>query len=105
MKKFIQNHTYALILASFCLVFSIIILSMNHSSSKSYMKITVSEGDSLWTIAERYSSDYSLSVHEFIKWVEQQNGITGDTIHPGDELIIPVNHSEEPSKVLADSRK
>lgn len=105
MKKFIQNHSNAIILTSFCLIFTIIFLAINNTSSEQYMRVTVSEGDSLWTIAERYAAEHSLSNHEFIKWVVDENDIIGDTIHPGEQLIIPVHQSNGISTELADSGK
>lgn len=63
------------------------------SSADEYVKITVSEGDTLWNISDEYSEYHHLSKDKFIKWVERYNGISGERIHSGDQLLIPVRNS------------
>ena len=56
----------------------------------SYLTITVMEGESLWTISEKYEDEHGLSEGQFVEWVETHNGISGDYIFAGEDLIIPI---------------
>ena len=102
MKKLCSQYSYAILLiflsCAFALILSFKFESPNHES---YIKITVSEGDSLWDLANQYASEHSLSDSEFINWVQQQNDIEGDIIYPGDELLIPIDHRSFSTTQLA----
>lgn len=91
MKKLWNHYSYAIILV--VLSFStalILIFQLGKADPINYVQITVNEGDTLWQIAEEFSDKHKLSANEFITWVEQNNGISGGRIFPGDELVIPV---------------
>lgn len=57
------------------------------------MKITVSDGDTLWNLSEEYADLHRLSRNEFINWVEHYNGVSAERIYVGQELMIPVKDS------------
>ncbi|KAA9021826.1 cell division suppressor protein YneA [Niallia endozanthoxylica] len=91
MKKLWRNYSYAIILVALCMV-SLVVIKINVPSSPShYMTITVSAGQSLWEISQKYEEQHGLSEIEFIKWVEKYNGISGDNIFTGDNIIIPID--------------
>ncbi|MED3552075.1 cell division suppressor protein YneA [Cytobacillus praedii] len=91
MKKLWNQYSYAIILVVLSLVTSFILMIHNSVSGEDgLMKITVNEGDSLWQLAEELSDEHMLSAKEFVQWVERHNGISGDRIYPGDELVIPI---------------
>ncbi|MDO3412831.1 LysM peptidoglycan-binding domain-containing protein [Saccharibacillus sp. CPCC 101409] len=51
-------------------------------------RVVVSEGDTLWSIAERNKpSDADTRI--FIVGIQQKNNLTGSEIYAGDELILP----------------
>ncbi|MBP3041253.1 LysM peptidoglycan-binding domain-containing protein [Bacillaceae bacterium Marseille-Q3522] len=89
MNKLWSKNGYVLILLFVSFVSTLILLGQ-HKSSDQYVKITVSEGDSLWSLSERYSNAHSYTPQDFIKWVEKNNGLSDDQIRPGDLLVIPV---------------
>jgi uncharacterized protein YgiM (DUF1202 family) len=90
MKKMWRNYSYSIILVVFSLL-ALLFVKINLSESKdTYMTITVSEGESLWTISEKYEDEHGLSKGQFVKWVETHNGISGDYIFAGEDLIIPI---------------
>lgn len=93
MKKILNQYSYAifLIILSCSLAF-LLSLRFDSPEEEEFIKITVTEGDSLWKISTQYADLHSLSSNDFISWVKQHNNIDSDQIFPGDEIIIPVNH-------------
>lgn len=88
-----NNYTIILLISSFIAVFIISHTFQKEDYSK-YGKITIQQGESLWEISEKYSTKHNLSANEFIKWVEKANGISGEYIFPGEELVIPVKDQD-----------
>lgn len=96
MKKLWNHYSYVIILICLSCVSAFIISFQFHSFQKeNYIKVTVSEGDSLWKIASDFSEEHSLSKKEFISWVKKHNRIDGDQIFPGEEITIPVSNSHD----------
>lgn len=64
----------------------------NHESlvitKKYYKSIEISEGDSLWKIAEEYMSEEYGSIHEYIDEIKEMNNLLTDDIHDGQYLTI-----------------
>jgi LysM repeat protein len=58
--------------------------------------VRVNEGDTLWTIAEKFEKDYSMTREEFIIWVGQENNLTSYSIKPGMSLVLPVESTIHP---------
>lgn len=55
---------------------------------KYYKSIVIEQGDSLWSIANEYSTDAYQSNQEYIDEVKQINGLSSETIHEGQHLLI-----------------
>ena len=55
-----------------------------------YMKITVTKGDSLWSISEQYAEQFGLATPEFVKLLERENHLTSNLIKSGEELVVPI---------------
>ena len=56
-----RNYSYTIILLIFSLI-ALLFVKINVSASQdSYMTITVTEGESLWTISEKYEDEHGLS--------------------------------------------
>ena len=65
-------------------------------SDKYYKSITISNHDTLWSIAEQYMDDTHYdSSQDYIAEVRQMNSIEGDFIHYGKYLVVPyyVSHT------------
>lgn len=59
------------------------------SSDTYFTNITVSEGDTLWSIAEDYIDyDYCDSVYDYMDQLKTINNLTSDDIQAGDNMII-----------------
>ncbi|MFC5558761.1 LysM peptidoglycan-binding domain-containing protein [Ureibacillus thermophilus] len=54
----------------------------------SYEQITIQEGDTLWTLADRYKGD--MTKEQWIRLVTAENNLNGNHIIAGDTLIIPI---------------
>ena len=89
MKKIWKNYSYAIILILLSLMASLVI-KINLPSSDQYKTITVMDGESLWEISQKYKSEHGLTEKQFIKWVETYNGISGDRIVSGSDLVLPI---------------
>ena len=60
------------------------------TSDKYYKSITISNHDTLWSIAEQYmDAEHYDSIQDYIDEVRQMNSLTGDFIHYGEYLVIP----------------
>ncbi|WP_456271441.1 cell division suppressor protein YneA [Bacillus sp. AK031] len=87
-----KNYSYVILLMGLALITSFIAL-MKVESTISYQKVTVQEGDSLWTISQELSEEHDLSTKEVMEWVSEKNNLATDIIRPGDSLIIPAEKS------------
>ena len=58
-----------------------------NSQVKVYETITVSAGDTLWSIAETYRPEES-TLQNYIRELREINDITGDRIYSGQHLLV-----------------
>ncbi|SDN30740.1 cell division suppressor protein YneA [Alkalicoccus daliensis] len=49
----------------------------------------VTEGESIWSIAEFVSKDIDLQLEETVYWLKTENNLENEVIHPGETIIIP----------------
>lgn len=90
-----RNHTKGI---SYVVLFIVLTVSLFLLMTKSvvadnenYKTVIVRQGDSLWSIAQKYHHDNpKLSKNAFIDWVEEKNGINRNHIEPQQKLLIPV---------------
>ena len=55
---------------------------------KYYTSIRLEEGDTLWTIADRYSANSGKSREDYVRELRFMNSLTDDTIHTGNYLTV-----------------
>ena len=60
------------------------------SAVRTYVQVTIGEGDSLWSVIERCNRDSNIDVQSAIYDVYEINDIDAADIHPGDKLFIPI---------------
>ncbi|MGG3466752.1 LysM peptidoglycan-binding domain-containing protein [Neobacillus pocheonensis] len=102
MKKLWNQYSYAIILLLVSCTFALILSVQQTSNDKDkYLKVIVSEGDSLWKISDQYAGQHSLSNKEFVSWVKKHNKNVDDQIYPGDEIVIPVSTDTSDTTELA----
>jgi len=62
----------------------------NGNSLKYYRELQISYGDSLWSIAsENLDRSGHQNVEDYVQEIKSVNGLTSDTIHAGNYLVIP----------------
>lgn len=99
MKKLWQQYSFVMILLTISFATALILTGKLYKSEE-YLRVTVEEGESLWKIAEKYSDGHSMSMAEFVSWVEKENGKAGKTIFPGEQLVVPVLEKNDATKEL-----
>lgn len=102
MEKLWKKYSYAIILILLSFTASIILsFRFDTFQQHKYIKLTVSEGDSLYKIADQFKEEQKLSRNEFVSWVQRHNNIDGDIIYPGQKIIIPISSQSEPMNEFA----
>ncbi|MBE5939859.1 MAG: LysM peptidoglycan-binding domain-containing protein [Lachnospiraceae bacterium] len=76
-----------------CFTFSIVIFATpakgNEKPRYKYFKsIEIEAGDTLWSIAEEYMTKEYKCTMDYVKELKSMNGLTSDTIHEGNSLVI-----------------
>lgn len=94
---FLVSSILAIFIASIFLIsFSTEANDEEHSPSYKYFKsIELSEGDTLWSVANEYIDyKYYKNTDEYIKEVMKMNSLTSDQIYAGKYIIVPYYSSE-----------
>lgn len=55
-----------------------------------YAQVSVSENESLWSIAERYNNDVNIDTREIIHEICEINDISAADVQAGDTIFVPV---------------
>lgn len=98
-KKSISSKLFGLVLGVYVLTstFSVLLGNLNRVNAgikqnklRVYVdSVTVREGDTLWSIAKSYYSEYYESTMEYVIAIKECNGLADDMIYPGNHIIIP----------------
>lgn len=97
MTVFIKKHSAIILFLVFVwiLAFLYIQLSTSGTNSDQYASITIKSGDSVWEIASSHIDQSTLSIEEFVSWIEEHNNIYYGQIKAGETIIIPIEQSKE----------
>lgn len=82
------------------LIFLVIVLTVIFTTKKATAKrdgyrvkqatsVEIQKGDTLWSIASIYISDEYDNINEYIAEIMFSNGLSSDTIHAGNYIIVP----------------
>ncbi len=61
----------------------------SHERIKLVTSVEVKKGDTLWSIADSFMSDEYDDIGEYVEELKDSNGLTTDTIHAGNFIIVP----------------
>ena len=92
--KLLKENAFFIILFAVCVSFAWFQLD-NLSPEEEYVEVIVSEGDSLWNLAENYTDDKR--AEQWILEVKQLNGLSSDRVQSGESLRLPAKMYEEPN--------
>ncbi len=83
-----------MIVITVILIFAGVNLTFGETVSKnenvSYKEITISKGDTLWNISEKYKNDGE-SVKDYVNKIMEFNNMKNDRINAGQKLIVIIN--------------
>ncbi|WP_271004224.1 cell division suppressor protein YneA [Listeria seeligeri] len=93
--KLIWDKFYvSIIFVITCLVLGIVLMCTIIGNGSDYSEVGVSEGDSLWALADEYAGKSNMAKAEFVSWVEQENNLTDGHIKAGESVVIPVHETK-----------
>ena len=89
MKKATENKVRTFLIIMAVLMFFVMMFIARYSYTIDHFEPRmVKYGDSLWQIAASCSDD--VQTRTIIRIIQDENGLDGTTIHPGQTLMVPV---------------
>lgn len=70
-------------------------INNNKPLNKYYTSIEVSEGDTLWNIADQYIGSSNIDKKEYIEEICELNSLYNGQIHAGNHIVIAYYSNEE----------
>ena len=61
---------------------------IDNTKTKYYTSITIEDGDTLWSISEKYMYDDYNSIEEYMNELISINGLTSEKLYAGNNLVI-----------------
>jgi hypothetical protein len=95
MMNWMRKNSFFSMMIIFTLLFSAV-LFLKDENIEQYEQITISHGESLWSLADQYRG--KMSKHDWITQVEKANQVNRHEVLAGAVLSIPV---EEQSAYIA----
>jgi cell division protein YceG involved in septum cleavage len=68
--------------------------SGTNENLENFHQVKIQEGDSLWSIADKFHENTQISKQEFVKWVQVKNEIHPSDIKPGDLVFVPIEKEQ-----------
>lgn len=90
MMTFIKKNSYGLLIIVLCMGFAIIGVS-KYEEEQTVTKIIITEGDTLWGLANHHSEN--MSTDRWIKEVIKLNDLPSATIIKGEGLLLPTSRT------------
>ncbi|MFC0271438.1 LysM peptidoglycan-binding domain-containing protein [Metabacillus herbersteinensis] len=61
---------------------------------ENFHQVEIEEGESLWSIAEKYEEHASIPKQEFVKWIQDKNNLATSVIKPGEVVFVPIDKKQ-----------
>ncbi len=92
-KKMSSKINYLLLIIALIMIVSISGFTKVTSGSSEkktvyYKSIEVTEGDTLWSLAKKYSKNLDISLKDYIKELKKMNSLESDTIRKGYYVVV-----------------
>ncbi|MCM3742918.1 LysM peptidoglycan-binding domain-containing protein [Sporosarcina luteola] len=85
---FIQKYGFILLIIFLCTAFTLVgVMKEAKSASTSFIEVTITEGDTLWGLAQDYSPEEHSK--KWIAKVMELNGMQSTMIKSGERLKLP----------------
>ncbi len=98
---FIRKNGFILMIIFLSTVFTIVgVMKEAKSASNSFVEITITEGDTLWGLAQDYSQNDP--TNKWIAKVMELNDMSSTMIKSGDTLKLPIADHVLPDSLLAE---
>ncbi|MGN1400520.1 MAG: LysM peptidoglycan-binding domain-containing protein [Bacillus sp. (in: firmicutes)] len=89
MKSFIIKNSFVFIFLGLFLLFSAItMIKYSVEEQADYIEVEVGHGETLWSIAERYSNDHNHTA-EIVLRIEKANNLNAGYLKAGDVIQVP----------------
>ncbi len=94
----LRRNLYTAVIVSVILILAVLLISRftlksnaksEHEMYLYYTSVTVSAGDSLWSIADEYHTVECGDMRDYIREIKRLNHLATDDIHAGAALVIP----------------
>ncbi|CAM3743200.1 cell division suppressor protein YneA [Alkalicoccus chagannorensis] len=91
MKQLFKNGTWFIWVLSIGFTVGGLYAAADNETEDStlHQEVVVSEGDSLWKIADDVSDGMDLKTEETVQWLKKHNNLDGAVVHPGQSLTVP----------------
>ncbi|KUP06820.1 hypothetical protein Q73_06460 [Bacillus coahuilensis m2-6] len=67
---------------------------IDQPNQSEYITVAVKSGDSLWSIANRFSTLHGLNYDQFVTLTTQLNRLSTSEIQAGQEIILPIKRTD-----------
>ena len=88
-KQRMRRNQLLVILTVILALFCITAYAWGDNKSVTYKEVVVSQGDTLWSIAGRYT-DTSKDIRKTVYEIKSMNAGAENTLYPGDVLLVPI---------------
>lgn len=98
---FIQKYGFILLIVFLCTAFTLVgVMKEARSASNSFVEVTIAEGDTLWGLAQDYSSNEH--PEKWIAKVMELNEMQSTMIKSGERLKMPKVDSAVPDPMMTE---
>lgn len=89
-RRFTFSVSFLLIILLSISILAFTSISARGETNKQFISVHVNSGDTLWSIA-RTHSDETNDIREVVYNIQTENQLISSVIHPGQELLIPID--------------